>query len=144
MPDQSGDRPPGALRPLPMLNRDNMAFWTGGAKGELLIHRCRTCSYLVHPPASFCGRCEGRDVAPAPVSGAGTVASFSINYRAWTPDLPVPYVLAFVELVEQADVRLVTNITGCLPEQVYIGMPVQVRFEQHEDVWLPFFDAVLP
>lgn len=144
MADRSNDEPTGAPRPLPMLNRDNIAFWTGGERGELLIHRCTDCAYLVHPPAAFCPRCEGRDVAPAPVSGRGTVVSFSVNYRAWTPGLPVPYVLAFVELAEQADVRIATNITGCAPEDVHIGMAVKVRFERYEDVWLPFFDAVKP
>jgi len=142
MADRSAAGPPGPSRPLPMLNRDNVAFWTGGAQGELLIHRCRSCDYFIHPPSSFCPRCEGRDVSPTPVSGEGVVASFSINYRAWAPDLPVPYVLAFVELVEQPDVRLATNITGCPPEEVHIGMAVRVRFEAHEDVWLPFFEPV--
>ncbi len=40
--------------------------------------------------------------------------------------------------------RLTTNIVGCDPEQVAIGMPVRVRFEHHDDngyeVWLPLFE----
>jgi hypothetical protein len=53
--------------------------------------------------------------------------------------MEVPYVLALVELEEQADVRLATNIVNCLPETVRIGMPVEVLFEQSEDVWVPLF-----
>ena len=33
-----------------------------------------------------------------------------------------------------------TNIVGCAPDDVRIGMPVQVIFEHHDDVWLPLFE----
>jgi hypothetical protein len=43
--------------------------------------------------------------------------------------------------IEEAPyVRLTTNIVGCPPELVEIGQPVQVRFEQVDDVWLPLFE----
>jgi uncharacterized protein len=54
----------------------------------------------------------------------------------------VPYVLALVELDEQDDVRLVTNIVHCGPDEVSIGMPVRVVFEECDDVWVPLFEPV--
>jgi uncharacterized OB-fold protein len=45
-----------------------------------------------------------------------------------------------IEIEEQPDVRLMTDILGCLAEEVEIGMPVRVRFERHEDVWFPLFE----
>jgi uncharacterized OB-fold protein len=50
-------------------------------------------------------------------------------------------VLAIVRCVEQDDLRLTTNIVGCPPDEVVIGMPVQVIFEAHEqeEVWIPLF-----
>jgi len=136
MSERSG---PVARRPLPVLTASTRDFWTGGRDGRLLIHRCQECRYWVHPPAGFCPRCEGRYVAAEPASGRATVASFTINHQQWEPDLPVPFVLALVELEEQSDLRLATNIVNCLPEEVSIGMPVQVVFERHEDVWVPLF-----
>lgn len=127
-------------RPLPVLTVANREFWTRGASGELCIYRCAGCAYLVHPPAGFCPRCEGRDVRPAAVSGRGTVATFTVNHQPWEPELAVPYVLALVELAEQADVRLATNIVNCAPDDVHIGMRVRVLFEQHDDVWVPLFE----
>jgi uncharacterized OB-fold protein len=35
-----------------------------------------------------------------------------------------------------------TNIVNCEPDEVSIGMPVQVVFEQHDDVWIPLFEPV--
>jgi uncharacterized OB-fold protein len=78
--------------------------------------------------------------APEPVSGRATVASFTVNHQVWEADLDVPYVLALVELEEQPDVRLVTNIVHCDPEEVRIGMAVRVLFEECEDVWVPLFE----
>jgi uncharacterized OB-fold protein len=74
------------------------------------------------------------------VSGRATVVSCTVNHQQWEPGLPVPYVLALVELDEQADVRLVTNIVGCPVDEVHIGMRVRAVFEQHEDVWVPLFE----
>lgn len=127
-------------RPLPALNYDTSAYWTGGERGELVIYRCQKCSYYVHPPVRFCPECAGRNVEPEPVSGRGVVTSFTVNHKQWLPTLPVPYVVALVSIEEQEDVRLVSNIINCPVDQVYIGMPVQVRFEQHEDLWVPFFE----
>ena len=131
-----------ARRPLPVVTRSTEAFWTGGAREELLIHRCRACGYWVHPPAGFCPACEGRDVTPEAVSGRATVATFTVNHQKWEPDLDVPYVMALVELEEQPEVRLATNIVNCAVEDVAIGMRVRVLFEQHEDVWVPLFEPV--
>jgi uncharacterized OB-fold protein len=35
--------------------------------------------------------------------------------------------------------RLTTNILDVDPADVSIGMPVEVRFEHHDDVWIPVF-----
>jgi uncharacterized OB-fold protein len=129
-------------RPLPVTDRDSAAYWTGGANGQLLIERCNGCEYLIHPPTGFCPVCESRDTAPHAVSGRASIISCTVNHKQWMPDLPVPYVLALVALDEQADVLLATNIVDCAPETVFIGMKVQVRFEQNEDLWVPLFAPV--
>jgi len=127
-------------RALPYVDMDSKAFWTGGERGELLIYRCQECAYYVHPPVRFCPKCESRKVEPEAVSGKGYVTSFTVNHKKWVPGLPDRYVLALVSIAEQEDVRLVCNILNCDPESVTMGMPVKVLFEQHEDVWVPFFE----
>lgn len=129
-------------RKLPALTADNTPFWQGGRQAVLNIHRCGACQRWFHPPTPICPRCASFDVAPQPVSGAGTVASFTVNLQAWTAELKCPYVVAIIDLVEQPGLRLLSNVVGTAPEQVRIGMAVQVQFEQHEDVWLPLFAPV--
>ncbi len=36
--------------------------------------------------------------------------------------------------------RLMTNIVHCPAEDVRVGMPVRVVFEEHEDVFIPLFE----
>ncbi len=127
---------------LPKLNDHNRAFWTGGGAGQLLITQCTRCGLWVNPPAADCPDCAGALVA-RPVSGRGTVFTYTVNYQPFNPAVPVPYVIAIVELDEQADLRIATNIVDCEPDSVYVGMPVKVRFERHdvdnESVFFPFF-----
>lgn len=127
-------------RKLPAITADSAPFWQGGAEGRLQMHHCQGCGRFFHPPAPICPRCTSLDVAPRAVSGNGKVVSFTVNHQTWRPDLKEPYVVAIVELVEQPGLRFVTNIVGTPPGDVRIDMPVKVRFEQHEDIWLPLFE----
>jgi uncharacterized protein len=139
----SDDAPPAIpARMLPKLHEHNRAFWTGGADGQLRITRCTQCALWISPPAADCPDCGGALVAH-PVSGHGTVFTYTVNHQPFNPAVPVPYVIAIVELDEQADLRIATNIVDCEPDSVYIGMPVEVRFERHDvdndTVFVPVF-----
>jgi uncharacterized OB-fold protein len=127
-----------APRKLPALEPETAFFWTAGAEGKLKIQRCGECGRYQHPPLSLCPACQSDQVAPAPVSGRGKITSYTINYQQWLPDLDVPFVFAVVELVEQSELYLFTNILAPV-DSVRIGQSVSVCFEQHEDVWLPMF-----
>jgi uncharacterized protein len=126
-------------RMLPPLTPLNRPFWTSGADGELQVLRCRTCRHWIHPPVSPCPNCGGAELASEPVSGEGTVFTYTINWHPFNPAVPVPIVIAIVELPEQAGLRFTTNLVDCAPADVRIGLPVEVRFEQHGDIWVPVF-----
>ena len=129
MPD---DGPPASpARILPKFQEHNRAFWTGGADGQLLIDQCTGCALWVHPPAADCPDCGGA-LAARPVSGHGAVFTYTVNHQPFNPTVPIPYVIAIVELAEQADLRIATNIVDCEPDSVYVGLPVEVRFERHD------------
>jgi uncharacterized OB-fold protein len=130
-----------APRTLPEITPDTEHFWTSGRRGALEILHCSRCAYWIHPPGPVCPRCLGTP-EPRPVSGDAAVHSYTVNHHPWTPGLEVPYVVAIVELAEQEGLRLITNIVGCPPEEVRIGMPVHVEFEPVEDVHLPLFRPV--
>lgn len=124
---------------MPALDDLNTEFWTSGKDGALKIYRCDDCQFYIHPPSPLCPKCNSWSVNAVPVSGFGEVASFTINYQKWKPDLEVPYPILIVELAEQKGLRLTTNMVDCPLEDIHIGMAVQIVFEQREEVYLPLF-----
>ncbi|OBK63264.1 DNA-binding protein [Mycobacterium colombiense] len=135
------------LRLLPSPTPESETFWTGGQQGKLLISRCRSCWHFFHPPGPSCWRCRSTDIAPEPVSGRARIAAYTVNHQPWIPGFEPPYVVAMVELVEEPDVRLTTNIVGIPPKDVRVGLDVEVFFEdwatmpgdKNSKVWIPLF-----
>ena len=107
-----------------------------------MIAFCVTCDLWAGPPAADCPDCGGV-LEARPVSGRGTVFTYTVNYQPFNPAVPVPYVIAIVELEEQADLRIASNIVDCEPDSVHVGLPVEVRFERQdvdeENRYVPVF-----
>lgn len=130
---------PSALpRKLPVLDRETGFFWTAGAQGRLLVQCCTGCGRYQHPPLPRCPVCHHETMQPTPVSGQGRIKSFTVNRQPWLPGLEAPYVFAAIELDEQPELYVFSNVIAPA-DQVRIGLPVCVFFERHEDVWLPLF-----
>lgn len=129
----------GYQRTLPALDATNRFYWTSGEDGVLRMLRCQDCGFWLHPPRPICTVCHSKSLAPEALSGKGEIFSFTLNAKAWGPGMEVPYVIAVVRLDEQEGLQLTTNIHDIAPEDVRIGMRVEVVFEQDEDVWLPMF-----
>jgi uncharacterized OB-fold protein len=130
---------PPSARPLPQPDVDTAFFWDATARRELHILRCEECETYIHPPKPTCRACGSTNLAPATVSGNGTVYSFTITHQP-VPGFEPPFNVVLVELDEQRGLRLVSNLTGVAPEAVRIGMPVEVVFEPFADgVTLPLF-----
>jgi hypothetical protein len=79
------------------------------------------------------------------MSGRGTVFSYCVMRLPLVAGFAPPYVVADVELEEQTGLRITTNILNCSIEDVRIGMPVTVLFEDREGgVSLPQFEPAQP
>jgi uncharacterized OB-fold protein len=74
-------------------------------------------------------------------SGRGTVHSFVVFHHPPVPPFTYPNVIVLVDLAEGT--RLVSRLVGVAPDDVAIGMPVQVDFETVEgDLTLHYFRPV--
>ncbi|MFB6211209.1 MAG: Zn-ribbon domain-containing OB-fold protein [Halobacteriales archaeon] len=130
-------------KPLPSLRKEiDAAFWRAAAEERLLFQQCGECGGKQLVPRSWCSYCGEDDIEWVESEGEGTVYSFTIIRQA--ASLPafeedIPYVVAYVELDE--GVRVCTNIVGCEPDDIEIGMPVEVRFDHvNDDIALPKFE----
>lgn len=130
-----------ATRKLPLIEPLSAHFWQSGEHGRLEIQRCLDCSTWQHPPLVRCSKCHSAALAPQPVSGKGTVKSWTVNHQAWQRGVDPTFVFAVIELAEQAELYVFTNLL-CPPEAARSGLAVAVTFEQQEDVWIPLFRPV--
>ena len=127
-------------RPAPRPSEQSAAFWAATAERRFQLQRCRSCSTAIFYPRINCPRCGSTDLAVEDASGRGTVYTYTIarrpTHRAFAD--AGPYVIAIVELDEGPHVT--TNIVDCDPDDVSIGMPVEVRFADEVDgIALPLF-----
>lgn len=133
MVTQTSGTPVRPRRQLPRPTPESRPFWDGCARHELLIQRCQPHGHFWFPPANLCQRCWSPDFAWTPVSGRGELFTFTVYRRAYARELAgqLPYTVGIVELAEGP--RLVTNIVGCAPEELRVGMHVEVVFEDLGD-----------
>ena len=132
---------PGApAPPLPVLTPWNRFYWQAGADGVLRMQRCDVCEKLLFPPGPRCPACESPDLSIVELTGRGTVEAYTVNHQLWHASMPPPYVVAIVALDDDPAVRITTNVVGCDVGEVAIGLPVRVRFDRRDDVWLPLFE----
>ena len=97
---------------------------------ELYMQRCRDCRRSATIRAPLCPSCLSERTEWVRCSGTGHglyLHGDAIRTRAPGFRDALPYVLAYVELAE--GVRMLTNIVGCAPDDVRIGMPVEVVFD---------------
>ncbi len=128
--------------PLPLPNEMTQFFWDGCQARKLMILRCKGCGRYIHYPRPVCNGCLSTDLAPAEVSGEATLYGYTVAMQAFHPYFAdkLPYTLALVELVEQAGLRLTTNIVDVPEAELTTGMPVRLVWrEVAPDLVLPMF-----
>lgn len=126
-------------RILPNVTPQNEFFWTAGSDGVLRVQKCESCESLVHPPKPACPYCRSTRVGVTDLSGKASLFGYTVNHRFTLPGTPSPYIVAEVALAEDPRTRLTTRLVDADADELHHGMPVEVVFEQCEDVWLPLF-----
>lgn len=104
--------------PLPLNGEDPLfaPHLRALAHGELLVRQCMSCRTKQWPPRPFCRHCQSEDFSWIQAPGAGTIASFSIAYRAFHPSY-VDHLPAATALVDvEPGIRIAGRWVGELDE----------------------------
>ncbi len=129
-------------RLAPAVTHDTKFFWDGCRERRLLIQRCSGCETLRHPPRPMCPECNSVQWDTVESSGEGEVFSFVMPQHPPYPWFEYPYIVVLVDLRE--GVRLVSNLCEIAPDDVTIGMPIEMFFEEFDDgLVLPQFRPVV-
>jgi uncharacterized protein len=133
----SGPSP--SKRPEPSPSELTAPFWEHAARRELVRQRCDVCGKSFFTPKMACPFCLSVEWTWVLSAGEGTVYSYTVCHRAPGPGFDVPYVLAVVDLSEAWS--MLTNIVGCDPVEVSIGMAVSATWlELDGSMLLPVFE----
>jgi uncharacterized protein len=116
----------------------SLPFWQGCRSGELRYQRCEACGLSNFPPTEQCRQCLSAELRWKQSSGLGEIYTWTVVRRPVTAEFEPPYAPAIVTLDE--GYQMLTNIVGVAPDDLAIGMRVQVQFHAvGPDVTLPYF-----
>ena len=130
-------------KPLPQPSAESRPFWEACRRHELRLQRCLACRQYWFPPSAVCPECLSDEFEWALTSGRGEVFSFVVMHRVYHKGFAndVPYTVALIALEEGP--RFLSNLVDCRPDEVHVGMPVEVVFEDvTPEVTLPKFRLV--
>lgn len=131
-------------KPLPIITDVNRPFWEAAKRHELRVPKCRECGNIHFPPGGMCPKCLSVDLDWVKLSGKGKVWSWVVFHQVFFKSFAddAPYNVAFVELDEGP--VMITNLVKIRNEDIKLGMPVKVVFEDVTDtITLPKFEPSL-
>lgn len=115
------------------------SYLDAAADGRLTVPVCADCGETFFPPRAACPHCLSASVDLRESSGEGVVYSYSIVHLEYHPTWgdETPYVNALVDLDDGPVVF--ANVVDCDPDDVDVGLPVEVRFASVDGRPLPVF-----
>ena len=131
-------------KPLPVITADSRKYWKGCKDHTLLIQKCKDCGQYRFYPRVICPNCMSMNTQWVKASGKGEIYSFTTVWRAATSEFQgdIPYIIVLVDIEE--NVRILSWLIDCKPEDVQVGMKVEAIFEDvTEQITLPKFRLAL-
>src|ERR1700722_3323348 len=109
----------------PVITAEGKTFFDAARQGRFLIPVCTACNRPHWYPRAICPFCASDKVEWREASGKGTIYTFSVMQR-----VKEPYAIAHVTLAEGP--TMLPNIVDCDFDQLRIGQPVAVVFQETE------------
>ncbi len=117
-------------KPLPEFRPETKPYWEASKRHEFILPKSKTTGeFFFYPRALSPGDDMTHDIEWVKASGKAKVWTFAIHHMGPTPAYKnePAYVVALVETAEGT--KMMTNIVGCDPKEVKIGMDVEVVFD---------------
>jgi uncharacterized OB-fold protein len=129
--------------PAPMADALSLPWWQAAAEHRLVVQRCTECQHTWLPAAPVCPECrsEAFEVSDwKEVSGRGEVYTYTLVHRPIAAGQELPFVIAVIALEDSGGVRMISNLVDVNPDQLEIGMRVEVVWEDMStDLAIPRF-----
>jgi uncharacterized OB-fold protein len=116
-------------KPLPAIDEYSKGYWNLARQHRLSVQACKQCGHRHFPASPVCPSCLSDAQTWEAVSGRGTLVSWVTFHRAYWDGFrgELPYHVCLVQLEDGPIV--VGNFGDGIPDEVKMGMPMQVQFE---------------
>lgn len=115
-----------------VLYRSSGPLWDSAKERNLKMQRCASCQKWLMPPRPMCPNCQSMESEWVAVSGEGTICSWVTYAEAPHPAFESPHTVVLVDLAEGP--RVVSNVVGIGADELEVGLPVRVVYEDADDV----------
>ncbi len=125
---------------LPQPTKASAPFWEACDRQELKLPSCEDCGHLFYYPRMHCPKCGGGMLIWKPVSGKGSIFTFThvaVSFHGPTWESQLPYTVVLVDLDEGP--RMLSRLIDDPGRAVRAGDRVSVTFPEIEGRRLPFF-----
>lgn len=137
--------------PLPYTeDNEGVPFWEGTRQGEIRFPKCQKCHKYNWYPTVLCPYCQSDDIKWEKLTSQPRLYTWSdlkVSGPMWNvgtyhgvKSSEEVRIVALVEYEEAPQLFLATNLVECTPQDVYIGMPLEVVFQRvNDEVTMPLF-----
>jgi uncharacterized OB-fold protein len=115
--------------PQPLADNATVPFWKAAAEHRFVVETCSDCAQMRLPAAPVCSGCRSESSEWEQISGKGELYTYTIVHRPIAADMKVPFIVAVVDLEGADGVRFITNLVETEVEELEIGMPLEVAWE---------------
>jgi len=120
-------------KPLPVPDLDTLPFWEACTRHEIRAQQCTQCQQFRWPPQAICPDCHSFEAKWQQIQPTASLYSYTIVHHVAVPafEADVPFVSARA-MMEDTGGRVIIpgRLRGVPFEKIYIGMPLDVVFEE--------------
>ena len=122
------------------IDQDNIGLYEGWLAHELRLNKCADCGKWHEPARAICPFCWSINVAPAAVSGRGTVyLAILLRQGREEEGVTYPYPVVLIELEEQEGLRFTGTMADCAWDEIKVGTPVRLDWTERHGAPFPVF-----
>ena len=120
-------------KPVPVPDALSKPFWDAVQERRLVLQTCTACNRKQYPPEPRCAQCGSAEhLEWREVKGRGRIYGYCVMYDSRLIPLheDQPFNIAVVKLEEDPEIMFFSHLPGTPPDQVPVGAPVEVVFEE--------------
>ncbi len=128
--------------PLPDVDwKEGAPFWEGTRLGEIRFTKCGDCNRFHWYPCTVCPFCYSSNIEWQALTSQPKLFTWTyVNYKLPIVTIRGPLIVILVEFEEAPGCYLTSDLVECRPEDVYVGMPLEVVFQKVDDkLTIPLF-----